>query len=258
MIRFDNKRLAIAAITVALVFCFAFYAWAQTGADPWAQVKKDAQTSESNQRSAAVQARLQQWFIAKVKAYQAILDNTALGKANPKVIDLGDFTQHYKRILAPPTGTGTAVILFSDEVSTASTMEDTMDILFPKSGADAYIDMHFETCWHEFQHPITMVSQANGRQVAAQLEDWSIWRKPPADEYAEHIYIESLGEYTIEWLDYLLPEKSTLRGGNGLGFEKHCQDAYEQIKQYQARGESISYAIENFCWAKAHEAWIKA
>jgi hypothetical protein len=30
------------------------------------------------------------------------------------------------------------------------------------------------------------------------------------------------------------------------------------MKQYAARGESLSYAVENFCWAKAHDAYCRA
>ena len=160
------KRLLAAAVVAAALLMLPDASPAQQSGDPWAQVKQDARTSESNQRSPDVQARIQRWFVAKIEAYQKVLDGTALGKANPKIIDLGDFSRHLRTLLAPPTGTGTAVVLFTDEVGTASTMEDTMDILFPQRSADTYIDLHHNTCWHEFQHSITMVSERNGRSVA--------------------------------------------------------------------------------------------
>ncbi len=47
---------------------------------------------------------------------------------------------------------------------------------------------------------------------------------------------------------------SALTGGAAVGFEKHAREAYELVKQFQARNESVSYAVENFCWAKAGEA----
>lgn len=220
----------------------------------WGQVKIDALGSEKSQSDPVVQTRLQQWFVAKVTAYQRCLDDTAVGRATPRIVNPGDFTPALQRLLAAPGGRGQARILFGD-VAQPSTLDD---IIFPQSRANAYIDNHPDTCWHEFQHLIAIESEQNGRALTIPLAPWEAWRKPPSDGFREHILLESLGEFTVEWLDLLLHETSALTGSTGLGFEAKAQEAWTTIRAYQARNENVTYAVEAAAWAKAHDAWARA
>lgn len=245
---------------LAAAACLGLPTRAQAPAS-WGYVKVTARQRSGVQLEARHQAELQGWFRDKVHRYQHVLDDTALGAANPKIVDLGDWTAFYQRILAAPGGRGGTTITFGGREA-PSTLEGTGEIVFPQSKADAYIDGNPNTCWHEFQHAIVMASEKAGRKVAIPRSPWNIYAKPsdnPEDyKVVEHVYMEGLAEYTTEWLDLLLHEKSALGEGLAFGFEKHARDAHEQMKAYRARNESLSYAVENFCWAKAHDAWRQA
>lgn len=227
----------------------------------WGYVKVTARQPVRVQLERSHQAEIQGWFKDKIHRYQHVLDDTALATASPKIVDLGDWTAFYTRLLAPPGGRGTTTVTFGSR-GAPSTLEGTGEIVFPQANADAYIDGNPNTCWHEFQHTIVMASEKAGRKVAIPRSPWNIYAKPsdnPEDyKVVEHVYMEGLAEYTTEWLDLLLHEKSALGEGLGFGFEKHARDAHEQMKAYRARNESLSYAVENFCWAKAHDAWRQA
>lgn len=225
--------------------------------NPWGDVKRIARLTPAQQREPANQQVLQNWFMAKIRFYQHVLDDTAIGQTTPRVVDLGDWAARFRQTLAPPTGTGTTTITFGARAA-PSTMDDNLEIIFPQASADSYIDDHPDTCWHEFNHVLVILSERNGRPVAIPSSPWMVYAKPGDNSNPEHIYIEGLAEYTTEWLDLLLHERSALTGGAGMAFEKHCRDAYEQIKKYEARNESITYAVENFCWAKAHDAYCRA
>lgn len=252
-------RLRATAVTSVFLACFAsaLCFGAAAPPSPWGQVKVDALLPDRRQRDSDCQTRLQQWFMGKIRHYQQVLDDTAIGKATPKIVNLGDWSGFFKTLLAPPTGTGATTITFGT-VGAPSTMEDTAEIIFPQGASDAYIDGHPDTCFHEFQHVIVLASERSGRPVAIPRSPWMIYAKPGDNRNEEHIYMEGLAEYTVEWLDLLLHDRSALTGGAAVGFEKHARDAYEQMKQYSARGESLSYAVENFCWAKAHDAYCRA
>ncbi|MCX6564837.1 MAG: hypothetical protein NTW38_00165 [Candidatus Aminicenantes bacterium] len=250
--RFTPARLLLIILSFACLFTPPLLC-ALTPANPWSQVRLEAKLPVDTQ----VQAHMQQWFIAKIQAYQHVLDDTAIGQANPRIVNLGDWAAFYQQILAPPTGKGPTRISFGN-VGAPSTMEDRGDIIFPQASSDAYIDGHPDSCWHEFNHAIVILREQNGTHVAIPRSPWMVYAKPGDDRNVEHIYMEGLGELTTEWLDLLLHEHSALTGGAGMGFEKYAREACEQTRQYQARGETISYAVEYSCWSKAHDAYCRA
>lgn len=252
-----NKTSLFCALAAAALLSSTGASAQTPPGNPWADVKRAARLSAAQQRDPATQRILQNWFMAKIRFYQQVLDDTAIGQTTPRVVDLGDWAARFRQVLAPPTGTGTTTITFGDRAA-PSTMDDNLEIIFPQASADSYIDGHSDTCWHEFNHVLVILSERNGRSVAIPSSPWMVYAKPGDNSNPEHIYMEGLAEYTTEWLDLLLHERSALTGGVGMAFEKHCRDAYEQIKRYEARNESISFAVENFCWAKAHDAYCRA
>lgn len=202
------------------------------------EIKAIAGMSLTSQRSSNTQEKLQQWFIYKVSQFQGSLNDTFLGKSH--VINLGDFSSQYRRFLSPPTGTGTFNILW-DSVASPQTLDD---IKFPNdaAGINKYSDNTvMNTFWHEFQHVIMM-----NETLLVNVRDWDRYRKPPSDDFAEHVYMESLAEYTTEWLDYLL---------HVLKFEKLILKAYKESRQNESRSIPFSYALEYHTWSRVFEAW---
>ena len=194
--------------------------------------------SLSSQKSRGTQEKLQQWFIYKVSQFQGSLNDTFLGKS--KVIYLGDFSSYYQRFLAPPTGTGAFNILWGS-VNSPQTLDD---ITFPNdtAGLKNYGNNDvMNTFWHEFQHVIMM-----NETLLVNVRDWDKYRKPPSDDFPEHVYIESLAEYTTEWLDYLLHFQK---------FEERILKAYQESRENESRHIPYSYALEYHTWSPVFEAW---
>lgn len=227
-------------------------------ADQWARVRGFAALPVSRQQDEATQAEFQRWFMARIAAYASSLNDTAVGKAG--IINLGDFSRQAKTLLCPPIGTGEYRIVFND-CSTAGVPEYGARVIqFPKSQMDEYIDGgsgRFNTCWHEFQHVMAMAREANGRPLLIDYDQWESYAKPPPDDVKEHIYIESLAEYTVEWLDTLLHEKTAFSNGVGAGksFEKYVLEAASKQKELEKKGTYITYGMEHEIWGKAHDAW---
>jgi hypothetical protein len=198
---------------------------------------------------------LRQWFSGRVHAYLCAVTATAFGRHwfAPEV--LPDIESRLHAWLAPPVGSSTYLILFSP-VDTAKVPETGLKALhFPQADAGEYLDglSCLNTCWHEFQHILFIEAEKRGWKSSMWVHDWDRFRKPPRDELADHVYIESWAEYTIEWLDALLPDTSVLTGSRGGGFETLARAA---AATERLSGPASVLHRRHF-WARAHEAWLR-
>ncbi|MBF0500261.1 MAG: hypothetical protein HQM09_09015 [Candidatus Riflebacteria bacterium] len=219
-----------------------------------------SEMSPNAQRQDTVQTILQTWFLDRICTFQKILSDTPIGNANPKIVNIAIPEKLLRMYLAKPFGEGKYRIIF-DSAETARMPEwGYRRIEFPKNQSLEYIRgiSRLNTCWHEFQHIIFFEAEKKGLKLSVRPVDWVRYCKPPLDAVAEHVYIESLTERTVEWLDILLHEKTKLFNGAGMAFTKHILEAADEKKKMPVSGMAENYLTEHYIWAKAHDSWVRA
>jgi hypothetical protein len=205
-----------------------------------------ARLSPSEQRRPANQARLQRWLAEQVGMYVDYAASSEAGRSKRLLSAMPDL----RSILAPPSGNGSYVVLFTD-VETASTFESGGTIEFPRqnvtlNGGTA------STCWHEAMH-----AALNGRTLTVDPLPYEAVLQAGDPKYQRgntvtnqhHVYIHALAEVSFDWLR-LLP-----------AFEREIVEAMDRQEELRAQGQLSafnSYVVENQVWAKAHWAWRMA
>jgi hypothetical protein len=204
------------------------------------------------------QKPLRRWFLARVREYAQTLVDTHLGQAVPGIIVMDELASRATTLLSPPSGPG-VTILFNAAHTARVPEKGPPRVEFPWNGAAEYIDgfSGLNTCWHEIQHVLFMQAENPGKALWLDISAWNRFRKPPLDDYIDHVYIEALAEHTIEWLDLLLHDKTKLGNGAGLGFERKAIAAGSRARELSRAGTPPDYFVEHALWAQAHDAWVR-
>ena len=235
-----NLRTTVFLITLIIWIGLGDYLLGQ-GTLSVDEIKKISQKSYSSQAASGVQGRLQNWFIHKVKQYQTAFNRYEIIKSG--TVFFGNFSNLYKKILAPPYGKGNYYIYWTT-VNAPKTEKGiaSNSIYFPSNAIGQYGGPRLiNTQWHEFQHAVMF-----DISVSPPISIWNRYTKDANDKAEDHPYMEGLGEYTWEWLEELLNKRK---------FENLIRKAYEEQKSYEKKGEIITYFIERGIWGEANEAW---
>ncbi len=200
-----------------------------------AELTSYSRMPEAQQRTGVPRERMQAWFVDMVERWQHFLEPAAVAS----LVDLGK-SAGYRKLLAPPTGSGPADWTLVWRTTRRGPMKEPGEpFYFPDDMvALCYTPTNIAEhayCWHELQHGIlaehSLISPGN--DVVDQ----------------EHAYITGLGQATVAWLHQLTKVNQ---------FEKLVVEADALSKTYVKRGERVDKALERHIWGRCHESWRKS